>query len=109
VYTKITLVHNEYQGVTNPGYIHREHARQLTMNALVTIGAWILVINGETSQKLRLNLKKTSKTVRKPMAFIRNGGIKEESTCQTMECAAVRWNDREGADDAVGAWRTYEP
>jgi hypothetical protein len=44
-------------------------------------------------------VKKTGETGRKPMAFAQNGGI-EESPCQTMECVAIRWKNREAARDA---------
>jgi peptide/nickel transport system substrate-binding protein len=53
------------------------------MNALVDMGAWTLTVNEKTRQKLTLNIKKTSETVRKPMAFVQNGGIGERMNHKT--------------------------
>jgi clan AA aspartic protease len=66
--------------------------RQLTVNALVDTGAWTLVINEETRQKLGLNVKKTSETT---LA----GGVKIPS--RMTEYVEVRWKDRETACEAV--------
>ncbi|MDR0624365.1 MAG: retroviral-like aspartic protease family protein [Treponema sp.] len=64
----------------------------MTVNALVDTGAWTLVINEKTRQKLGLNVKKTGEAT---LA----GGIK--APCQTTEFVEVRWKDREAACEAV--------
>ena len=92
VHTEITLVNNEDQGAANRGFIPRDQERQLTVNALVDTGAWTLVINEETRQKLGLKVKRTSEAT---LA----GGIKAPS--QITEFVIVRWKDREAACEAV--------
>jgi clan AA aspartic protease len=64
----------------------------LTVNALVDTGAWTLVINEETRQKLGLNVKETREATLAD-------GIK--APCQTTEFVVVRWKNREAACEAV--------
>ena len=77
VRTEITLVNNEDQCAANRGFIPRDQVRQLTVNALVDTGAWMLVINEETRQKLGLNVKKSGEAT---LA----GGIKAPSQIQEL-------------------------
>jgi clan AA aspartic protease len=74
------------------GLIPESEVRQLTVKALVDTGAWTLIINEETRQRLGLKVKKTSEAT---LA----GGIK--APCQTTEFVEVRWKDRETACEAV--------
>jgi clan AA aspartic protease len=92
VHTEITLVNLRDMGKASDGLIPKSEVRQLTVNALVDTGAWTLVINEETRQKLGLNVKRTSEAT---LA----GGIKAPS--QITEYVEVRWKDREAACEAV--------
>jgi clan AA aspartic protease len=92
VYAEITLVNIGDQGAAERGYIPQEQVRQLTVNALVDTGAWTLVINEETRQKLGLKVEETSEAT---LA----GGIK--APCQVTEFVEVRWKDRKAACEAV--------
>jgi clan AA aspartic protease len=92
VHTEITLVNIGDQGAANRGFIPQDQVRRLTVNALVDTGAWTLVINEETRQKLGLTVKKTSEATL-------TGGIK--APCHTTEFVEVRWKDRETACEAV--------
>ena len=92
VHTEITLINIEDRSAAHRGFIPQEQVRQLTVNALVDTGAWTLVINEETRQKLGLKVKETGEAT---LA----GGIK--APCQTTEFVVVRWKDREAACAAV--------
>jgi clan AA aspartic protease len=92
VRTEITLINNEDRSAANRGFIPREQIRQLTVQALVDTGAWTLVINEETREKLGLKVKRTGEAT---LA----GGIKAPS--QVTEFVVVRWQDREAACEAV--------
>jgi clan AA aspartic protease len=92
VHAEIVLINNEDRSAANRGFIPQEQVRQLTVNALVDTGAWTLVINEETRQKLGLKVKETREAT---LA----GGIK--APCQTTEFVVVRWKDREAACEAV--------
>jgi clan AA aspartic protease len=92
VHTEITLVNIGDQGAANRGFISQDQVRQLKVNALVDTGAWTLVINEETRQKLGLKIKKTGEAT--PA-----GGIKAPS--QITEFVEIRWKDREAACEAV--------
>ena len=92
VRTEITLVNIGDQSAANRGFIPQDQVRQVTVNALVDTGAWTLVINEKTRQKLGLNVKKTGEAT---LA----GGIK--APCQTTEFVEIRWKDREAACEAV--------
>jgi clan AA aspartic protease len=88
VHTEITLVNIGDQGAANRGFIPQDQVRQVTVNALVDTGAWTLVINEETRQRLGLKVERTSETT---LA----GGVKIPS--QTTEFVEVRWKDRKAA------------
>jgi clan AA aspartic protease len=92
VRTEITLVNIEDQGVARRGYMPPEEVRQLTVNAVVDAGAWTLIINEATREKLGLRVKKTSE------ATVAGGG-KVQS--QTTEPVMVCWKDRETPCQAV--------
>jgi len=54
VYTEITLKNAADEAVAASGFVKNHQVRQTTVNALVDTGAWTLVINEETRQKLGL-------------------------------------------------------
>jgi clan AA aspartic protease len=92
VRAEITLVNIEDQGVANRGYIPQDQVRQLTVNAVVDTGAWSLVINEETRQKLGLRVEETSEAT---LA----GGIKVSTG--VTEYVEVRWKDRKTSCEAL--------
>jgi clan AA aspartic protease len=59
VRTEITLVNIRDQIVADEGYMPQDQVRHLTVSALVDTGAWTLVINEETREKLGLRIMKT--------------------------------------------------
>ncbi|MDR2053928.1 MAG: aspartyl protease family protein, partial [Treponema sp.] len=92
VHTEITLVNDEDRCDANRGLIPWNQVRQVTVNALVDTGAWTLVINEETREKLGLKVKETREAT---LA----GGIKAPS--RITELVIVRWKNREAACEAV--------
>ena len=56
VQTEITLKNSEDKMRAKRGLIKETEIRQLTVNALVDTGAWTLVINEETREKLGLDI-----------------------------------------------------
>ena len=92
VRTEITLVNIEDQGVANRGYMPQEQVRRLTVNAVVDTGAWTLVINEETREKLGLRVMGTLDTT---LA----GGGKVPS--QVTELVEIRWKDLDSSCKAV--------
>ncbi|MDR1175277.1 MAG: aspartyl protease family protein [Treponema sp.] len=92
VRTEITLVNVEDQGVANRGYISQDQVRQLTVNAVVDTGAWTLVINEETREKLGLRVEETSETT------VAGGGKVPSGVTEYVE---VRWKDRKTSCQAV--------
>jgi predicted aspartyl protease len=107
VRTEIKLVNIGDQNDARRGYISQDQVRQITVNAVVDTGAWTLVINEETREKLGLRIEETAETGRKPTAFasefamqtLENGGGKVSSGI--TEYVEVRWNDRRTACEAV--------
>jgi clan AA aspartic protease len=92
VHTEITLVNLRDADNAQSGFIPESEVRRLTVNALVDTGAWTLVINEETRQKLGLKVKKTSETT---VA----GGAKGPS--RITEYVEVCWKDRNTSCEAV--------
>ncbi|MDR2606821.1 MAG: retroviral-like aspartic protease family protein [Treponema sp.] len=92
VRTEVTLVNIRDQNVADGGYMPQDQVRQLTVNAVVDTGAWTLVINEETREKLGLRVKKSSETT---VA----GGVKISSGI--TEPVMVYWKDRETPCQAV--------
>ncbi|MDR1257314.1 MAG: aspartyl protease family protein [Spirochaetaceae bacterium] len=56
VRTEITLVNAGDKEVAERGFMPQDQVRRLTVNALVDTGAWTLVINEETREKLGLKI-----------------------------------------------------
>ena len=92
VRTEITLVNLGDQNAAYRGYIPQEQVRRLTVNAVVDTGAWTLVINEATREKLGLKVEETSETT---LA----GGVKVFS--QITEPVRIYWKDRRAACEAV--------
>jgi clan AA aspartic protease len=59
VRTEITLVNLRDQNIADGGYMPMDQVRRLTVSAVVDTGAWTLVINEETRQKLGLKITRT--------------------------------------------------
>ena len=55
VYTEITLKNVADVAFAKKGYIKEDEVRQMTVRAIVDTGAWTLVINEETREKLGLD------------------------------------------------------
>jgi clan AA aspartic protease len=92
VRTEITLVNIEDQGVANRGYIPQEEVRRLTVNAVVDTGAWTLIINEETRDKLGLRVEEDREAT---LA----GDLKVPS--RITEYVEIRWKDRKASCQAV--------
>jgi clan AA aspartic protease len=92
VRTEITLVNLRDAGKARDGLIPESQVRRLTVNAVVDTGAWTLVINEETREKLGLKVEETSETT---LA----GGVKIPS--RITEYVDIRWKDRKTACEAV--------
>jgi clan AA aspartic protease len=92
VRTEITLVNIEDQGVANRGYMPQDQVRRLTVSAVVDTGAWTLVINEETREKLGLRVEETTETT------VAGGGKVPGGITEYVE---VRWKDRKTACEAV--------
>jgi predicted aspartyl protease len=92
VRTEVTLVNIGDQNDAKRGYIPQDKVRRLTVNAVVDTGAWTLVINEETRQKLGLLVEETSETT------VAGGGKVPSGITEYVE---VRWKDRKTSCEAV--------
>jgi clan AA aspartic protease len=92
VRTEVTLVNIGDQNDARRGYMPQERVRQITVNALVDTGAWTLVINEETREKLGLRVNESDETT--PA-----GGVKVPS--RITEYVEVCWKDRKTSCEAV--------
>jgi clan AA aspartic protease len=72
--------------------MHQDQVRRLTVNAVVDTGAWTLVINEETREKLGLRVKRTTAT-----GVAGGGTVPSGVTEPVMVC----WKDRETPCQAV--------
>jgi clan AA aspartic protease len=92
VRTEVILVNLREAGKAQDGIIPESEVRRLTVNAVVDTGAWTLVINEETREKLGLRVKRTSEaTVAGGLKVL--GGI--------TESVEIHWKDRETVCQAV--------
>ena len=57
VSTEITLINEIDAAFAEKGYIKEDEIRQMTVPAIVDTGAWTIIINGETREKLGLRDK----------------------------------------------------
>jgi clan AA aspartic protease len=92
VRTEITLVNLRDAGKAVDGIISQAEIRRLTVNAVVDTGAWTLVINEETREKLGLRVEKNNVTT------VAEGGTVPS---QVTEWVEIRWKDRESSCKAV--------
>jgi predicted aspartyl protease len=97
VRTEVTLVNIGDQNVAERGYMPRDQVRRLTVNAVVDAdrrsdGAWTLVINEETREKLGLKVKEKGETT------VAGGG---KVPSRITEYVEIRWKDRNTACEAV--------
>jgi clan AA aspartic protease len=92
VRTEITLVNIADAVKAQDGFIPESAVRRLTVNAVVNTGAWTLVINEETREKLGLRVKETTET------GVAGGGTVPGGITEYVE---VRWKDRNTACEAI--------
>ncbi len=85
VRTEITLKNAVDVGAAERGYIPEGEVRALTVDALVDTGAWTLVINEDTCQKLGLVLEGTTPGVL---------GDGSSVVCQITDGVEVHWKNR---------------
>ncbi|MDR2606822.1 MAG: aspartyl protease family protein [Treponema sp.] len=70
----------------------QDQVRQLTVNAVVDTGAWTLVINEETREKLGLRVEETVET------GVAGGGTVPGGITEYVE---IRWKDRKTSCEAL--------
>jgi clan AA aspartic protease len=92
VRAEITLVNIRDAAKAEDGVIPEREVRRLTVNALVDTGAWTLVINEETREKLGLRVKETTET------GVAGGGTIPGGISEYVE---IRWKDRNTACEAL--------
>jgi hypothetical protein len=92
VRTEITLVNIEDTMKARNGLIPESGVRRLTVNAVVDTGAWTLVINEKTREKLGLLVEEAGETT------VAGGGT---IPCQVTEPVRVYWKDRNAPCKAV--------
>jgi len=101
VRTEITLKNAVDVGEAKRGHITDAQVRSLTVEALADTGAWTLVINEDTCQKLGLELEGTTPGVL---------GDGSSVVCQITDGVEVHWKNRHtvcpalvvpGADDVL--------
>jgi clan AA aspartic protease len=92
VRTEITLVNIKDAVKAESGLIPEAEVRQLTVDAVVDTGAWTLVINEKTREKLGLRVKKPVET------GVAGGGTVPGGITEYVE---VRWKDRNTACEAL--------
>jgi clan AA aspartic protease len=92
VRTEITLVNVREAGKAADGVIPESEVRRLTVNAVVDTGAWTLIINEETCEKLGLRVEEAGETT------VAGGGTVPSGITEYVE---VRWKDRKTSCEAV--------
>jgi clan AA aspartic protease len=92
VRTEVTLVNIGDQNDAKRGYIPQDQVRRLTVNAVVDTGAWTLVINEETRERLGLLVEETNETT------VAGGGT---VLSQITEPIGVYWKNRNTPCKAV--------
>jgi clan AA aspartic protease len=92
VHTEITLVNIGDKEVAGRGYIPQEQVRHLTVNAVVDTGAWTLVINEETREKLGLRITRTDP------GTLADGTKGEYAMAGPLE---ITWKDRVAVCEAI--------
>ena len=92
VYTELTLVNDVDTCNVELGYIKENEIRQMTVQAIVDTGAWTIVINNETREKLGLHDKGCGE------AILADGQKEEYPMSGPME---IRWKNRRFTCDAL--------
>jgi len=92
VYTEITLKNEIDAAFAEKGYIKEDEIRQMTTQAIVDTGAWTLVINEETREKLGLRDKGYGK------ATLADGQKEEYPMAGPLE---IWWKNRRFTCDAL--------
>jgi len=92
VYTEITLKNVIDAAFAEKGYIKEDEVRQMTVQAIVDTGAWTLVINEETREKLGLRDNGTGE------ATLADGKKGEFPMAGPLE---IRWKNRRFTCDAL--------
>jgi clan AA aspartic protease len=92
VRTEIKLVNIGDQNDARRGYIPQDQVRWLMVDAVVDTGAWTLVINEKTREKLGLRIEETTETT---LA----GGVKVSSGI--TEPVRIYWENRRTTCEAV--------
>jgi clan AA aspartic protease len=92
VRTEVTLINLREASKAQDGIIPESEVRRLTANAVVDTGAWTLVINEETREKLGLRVKRSSE------ATVAGGGKVLVGITESVE---IHWKDRETVCQAV--------
>ena len=92
VYTEITLKNEIDAAFAEKGYIKEDEVRQMTVQAVVDTGAWTLVINNETREKLGLRDKGFGE------ANLADGKKGEFPMAGPLE---IRWKNRHFTCDAL--------
>ena len=82
---EITLESIEDQILARNGYIEKASIRRLTVEAMPDTGAWTLVINEDTREKLGLTIKGSVKS------SLADG---KASTYPITESVKIQWKDR---------------
>ena len=92
VSTEITLINDADTIRAEDGHIKQHEIRQMTVPAVVDTGAWTLVINEETRQKLGLSYKGYGE------ATLADGQKAEYPMAGPLE---IRWKNRRFTCDAL--------
>jgi clan AA aspartic protease len=92
VRTEVTLVNARDAGNAQSGFIPETEVRRLTVNAVVDTGAWTLVINEETREKLGLRVEETGETT------VAGGGTVPSGITEPVR---VYWKNRRTTCEAV--------
>ena len=92
VYTEITLVNDVDTCNVELGYIKEDEIRQMTAQAIVDTGAWTVVINEETREKLGLHDKGYGE------ATLADGQKGEYPMAGPLE---IRWKNRRMIGEAL--------
>jgi predicted aspartyl protease len=82
---EITLENVIDRGLANRGYIKETEVRAVTIGAMPDTGAWTLVINEETRQKLGLDIEGSSDS------SLADGTT---SNYPIIEAVKIQWNNR---------------
>jgi clan AA aspartic protease len=92
VYTEITLTNKVDAVNVKRGYIKEDEVRQMTVQAIVDTGAWTIVINEDTREKLGLDDNGRGE------ATLADGQKEEYPMAGPLE---IRWKNRRFTCDAL--------